>query len=259
MKIHEFQGKALLRQAGISVPAGVAAKTADEAAAAFDQLGGKLAVVKAQIHAGGRGKGTIKGNESQRGVELVKTREDAKRVAAALLGKELVTIQTGPEGKLVQQVLVEAGCDIDRELYLGIVVDRACSLPVLMVSANAHEYTPAGYQTQYDGFLTKPLDVAVLLDQLRRCLRLEWMHDAEPEAPPAMDASISLPPAARHHLEDLWQLGRIGHVRGIQAKLRDIENEDPGAKPVTAHLRGLVESFQMKRYMEVVGGLRAGD
>jgi succinyl-CoA synthetase beta subunit len=134
MKIHEFQGKALLRQAGISVPAGVAAKTPDEAAAAFDQLGGKLAVVKAQIHAGGRGKGTIKGNESQRGVELVKTREDAKRVAAALLGKELVTIQTGPEGKLVQQVLVEAGCDIDRELYLGIVVDRACSLPVLMVS-----------------------------------------------------------------------------------------------------------------------------
>ena len=102
MKIHEFQGKDLLRKAGISVPAGVAAKTADEAAAAFDQLGGKLAVVKAQIHAGGRGKGTIKGNESQRGVELVKTREDAKRVAAALLGKELVTIQTGPEGERVR-------------------------------------------------------------------------------------------------------------------------------------------------------------
>lgn len=134
MKIHEFQGKDLLRKAGLNVPNGVAAKSGDEAAAAFDQLGGKLAVVKAQIHAGGRGKGTIKGNESQRGVELVRTREDAKRVAEALLGQELVTIQTGPEGKKVQQVLVEAGCDIDRELYLGIVVDRACSLPVLMCS-----------------------------------------------------------------------------------------------------------------------------
>jgi len=135
MKIHEFQGKDLLRKAGLNVPSGIAAKSGDEAAAAFDQLGGKLAVVKAQIHAGGRGKGTIKDNPSQRGVELVKTREDAKRVAEALLGKELVTIQTGPEGKKVQQVLVEAGCDIDRELYLGIVVDRACSLPVLMCSS----------------------------------------------------------------------------------------------------------------------------
>jgi succinyl-CoA synthetase beta subunit len=134
MKIHEFQGKQLLRDAGLAVPAGIVARTADEAAAAFDQLGGKIAVVKAQIHAGGRGKGTIKTNPQQRGVQLVKSREEAKQVAAALLGKELVTIQTGPEGKVVQQVLVEAGCDIGRELYLGIVVDRAAGLPVLMAS-----------------------------------------------------------------------------------------------------------------------------
>jgi succinyl-CoA synthetase beta subunit len=134
MKIHEFQAKELLRKAGIAVPAGVACRTPDEAAAAFDQLGGKLAVVKAQIHAGGRGKGTIKDNPQQRGVQLVRTRDEAKAVAAALLGKELVTIQTGPEGKAIQQVLVEAGCDIGRELYLGIVVDRARGLPVLMVS-----------------------------------------------------------------------------------------------------------------------------
>jgi succinyl-CoA synthetase beta subunit len=134
MKIHEFQGKQLLRDAGLAVPAGVVARTPDEAAVAFDQLGGKIAVVKAQIHAGGRGKGTIKDNPQQRGVQLVKTREEAKQVAAALLGKELVTIQTGPEGKAIQQVLVEAGCDIARELYLGIVVDRAAGLPVLMAS-----------------------------------------------------------------------------------------------------------------------------
>jgi succinyl-CoA synthetase beta subunit len=134
MKIHEFQAKELLRNAGIAVPAGIAARTPDEAAAAFDQLGGQLAVVKAQIHAGGRGKGTIKDNPAQRGVQLVRSRDEAKQVAAALLGNELVTVQTGPEGKKVQQVLVEAGCDIDRELYLGIVVDRSTALPVLMVS-----------------------------------------------------------------------------------------------------------------------------
>jgi succinyl-CoA synthetase beta subunit len=134
MKIHEFQAKQLLREAGIAVPAGIAARTPDEAAAAFDQLGGKLAVVKAQIHAGGRGKGTIKTNPQQRGVQLVRSRDEAKAVAAGLLGNELVTVQTGPEGKKVQQVLVEAGCEIARELYLGIVVDRARGLPVLMAS-----------------------------------------------------------------------------------------------------------------------------
>jgi succinyl-CoA synthetase beta subunit len=134
MNIHEYQAQELLRKAGLAVPNGVVARTADEAAAAFDQLGGKIAVVKAQIHAGGRGKGTIKTNAQQRGVQLVKSRDDAKTVAANLLGKELVTIQTGPEGKAVQQVLVEAGCDIGRELYLGIVVDRAAGLPVLMAS-----------------------------------------------------------------------------------------------------------------------------
>jgi succinyl-CoA synthetase beta subunit len=134
MKIHEFQAKQLLRDAGLAVPTGVVARTPDEAAAAFDQLGGTIAVVKAQIHAGGRGKGTIKDNAAQRGVQLVKSRDEAKKVAAGLLGNELVTIQTGPEGKTVQQVLVEAGCDIGRELYLGIVVDRAAGLPVLMAS-----------------------------------------------------------------------------------------------------------------------------
>ncbi|MEO1497085.1 MAG: ADP-forming succinate--CoA ligase subunit beta [Planctomycetota bacterium] len=133
MKIHEYQAKQLFRDAGIAVPEGIVARTADEAAAAFDKLGGPIAVVKAQIHAGGRGKGTIKGSD-QHGVELVKSAEDAKRVAAALLGGDLVTIQTGAEGQTVNQVLVEAGCDIARELYLGIVVDRGFGKPVLMVS-----------------------------------------------------------------------------------------------------------------------------
>ena len=135
MKIHEFQAKEILRKAGVPVPRGIVAHTADEAAAAFKELGGKLAVVKAQIHAGGRGKGTLKTNPAQHGVELVKSAADAAKVAGNLLGQPLVTIQTGPSGQTVRQVLVEEGCDIARELYLGIVVDRAAAGPVLMVSA----------------------------------------------------------------------------------------------------------------------------
>jgi len=135
MKIHEYQAKALLREAGVAVPRNLVATTAEQAACAFNELGGSLAVVKAQIHAGGRGKGTIKGDEEQGGVQLVRSAEEAAQVAARLLGKELVTIQTGPEGKTVHRVLVEEGCDIDRELYLGIVLDRAAKRPVLMVSS----------------------------------------------------------------------------------------------------------------------------
>ena len=132
MKVHEFQAKEILRAAGVTVLENIVAKSPEEAASAFEKLGGSLAVVKAQIHAGGRGKGKTAGGQA--GVELVKSADDAQRVAKNLLGEKLVTIQTGSEGQTVRQVLVEAGCDIARELYLGIVLDRAESKPVLMVS-----------------------------------------------------------------------------------------------------------------------------
>ncbi len=135
MKIHEYQAKQILREAQVAVPQSVVATTPEEAAAAFTQLGGPLAVVKAQIHAGGRGKGTIKEHPQQRGVQLVHSAAEAATVAGHLLGNLLVTIQTGPEGKKVHRVLVEEGCQIERELYLGIVVDRARARPVLMVSS----------------------------------------------------------------------------------------------------------------------------
>ena len=135
MKIHEFQAKEVLRDAGVAVLEGHVAKTAHEAAQAFTELAGPLAVVKAQIHAGGRGKGTVLNDPEQHGVQLVKSAEEALQVASRLLGNKLVTIQTGPEGQTVRQVFVEAGCDIARELYLGIVVDRAAARPVLMVSS----------------------------------------------------------------------------------------------------------------------------
>jgi len=134
MKIHEYQGKDLFRKFGVNVVEGHVARTAEEAGAAFTKLGGSIAVVKSQIHAGGRGKGTFIEIPEQHGVQLVKSAEEAAEVAGRMLGNRLVTIQSGAEGKTVNQVFVEAGCDIDRELYLGIVLDRALSMPVLMCS-----------------------------------------------------------------------------------------------------------------------------
>jgi succinyl-CoA synthetase beta subunit len=134
MKIHEYQAKALLRDAGVAVPLGIVAESADEAADAFRRLGDQSAVVKAQIHAGGRGKGTIDGNPRQHGVGRVHNADEAAAVAGRMLGRRLVTAQTGPAGQTVGRVLVEAACHFVRELYLGIVVDRSCALPVLMAS-----------------------------------------------------------------------------------------------------------------------------
>ncbi|MGI9515732.1 MAG: ATP-grasp domain-containing protein, partial [Pirellulaceae bacterium] len=135
MKIHEYQGKQIFRDAGVTVLDGYVARTRDEAADAFKQLGGPLSVIKAQIHAGGRGKGTFTEHPEQHGVQLVRSADETREVAQRMLGNRLVTIQTGPEGKVVNQVFVEAGCDIARELYLGIVLDRAASRPVLMCSS----------------------------------------------------------------------------------------------------------------------------
>ncbi|NQT41619.1 MAG: ADP-forming succinate--CoA ligase subunit beta [Planctomycetes bacterium] len=134
MKIHEYQAKAILGQAGVAVPRGMAVEDPAAAGEAFTELGGELAVVKAQIHAGGRGKGTILDNPQQHGVQLVHSAEEAAAVAERLLGHQLVTLQTGPEGRPVRRVLVEEGCSIDRELYLGVVVDRASAGPVLIAS-----------------------------------------------------------------------------------------------------------------------------
>jgi succinyl-CoA synthetase beta subunit len=135
VKIHEYQAKQLLRDAGVATPINFVATTPEEAAEAFQKLGTSIAVVKAQIHAGGRGKGTIKEIPDQHGVQLVRTADEAAAVARRLLGHKLVTIQTGPDGQTVRRVLVEAGCEIARELYLGIVIDRASAMPVLMASS----------------------------------------------------------------------------------------------------------------------------
>jgi len=125
MKIHEFQAKQILKGFGVAVPRGDVAKTPKGAAKVAQKLGGEV-VVKAQIHAGGRGKAG--------GVKLAKTPEEAQVAAKQILGKKLITIQTGPQGQRVRRVLVEETLPIERELYLGIVVDRAQACPVFMAS-----------------------------------------------------------------------------------------------------------------------------
>ena len=127
MKIHEYQAKGILKEAGVAVPEHRVVKDHEGAARAFSELGGAVAVVKAQIHAGGRGKGG--------GVKLVKSADEAREAARAILSRPLVTHQTGPEGQPVSTLLVEAGCRIAKELYVGIALDRASYLPVMMASS----------------------------------------------------------------------------------------------------------------------------
>ena len=126
MNIHEYQAKEILKQYGVPVPAGKVAGTLEEVKTAAAELGGRC-VVKAQIHAGGRGKAG--------GVKLASSPEDAVKKASEILGKNLVTHQTGPEGRQVRRVLVEQGVNIERELYLGMVLDRAQSRVTVISSS----------------------------------------------------------------------------------------------------------------------------
>ena len=127
MKIHEYQGKEILRRFGVPTPRGIPAFSVEEAVAAATALGGGVWVVKAQIHAGGRGKGG--------GVKVAKSSADVREFASAILGMQLVTHQTGPQGQPVRRLLIEEGADIRSEFYLGMVVDRTSQRVVLMASS----------------------------------------------------------------------------------------------------------------------------
>ena len=134
MKIHEYQGKEILRQFGVPVPRGIPAFTVQEAVEAAQKLGGPVWVVKAQIHAGGRGKGRFKEHPDLGGVKVVKTADAAVEAAEKMLGNTLVTIQTGPEGKKVQRLLIEQGMNISKEFYLGMTLDRVTGRVTVMAS-----------------------------------------------------------------------------------------------------------------------------
>src|SRR5258708_4912797 len=126
MKIHEYQAKEIFRRFGVPTPRGEMVTTPDQAREVAKKLGTPVVVVKAQIHAGGRGKGG--------GVKLARSPEEAGQLASKILGMNLITPQTGPGGRLVRRLLVEEGLDIKRELYLSILVDRSVEAPVIMAS-----------------------------------------------------------------------------------------------------------------------------
>jgi succinyl-CoA synthetase beta subunit len=128
MKIHEYQAKELLRKYGVAVPRGLVARSLEEVYHASKELGTEVVVVKAQIHAGGRGKGG--------GVKIAKSPDEAREIAKTMLGMNLITHQTGPEGRQVRVLLIEEGLPIEREFYLGIVLDRGSGRPVFMASAS---------------------------------------------------------------------------------------------------------------------------
>ncbi|MBS7327752.1 MAG: ADP-forming succinate--CoA ligase subunit beta [Oxalobacter sp.] len=127
MNIHEYQGKEILRKYGVTTPRGIPCFSVDEAVEAAKKLGGNVWVVKAQIHAGGRGKGG--------GVKVAKSLDEVRELAGQILGMTLVTHQTGPQGKLVQRLLIEEGADIQKEYYVGMVIDRGTQRVALMASS----------------------------------------------------------------------------------------------------------------------------
>jgi len=240
MKIHEYQGKEILRKYGVPTPRGVAAFSVDEAVRAAGELGGKVWVVKAQIHAGGRGKGG--------GVKVAKSPDEVRAHAASILGMQLVTHQTGPQGQKVRRLLIEEGADIAKELYVGMVVDRGTQRVVLMASSEGgmdiEEVAAKTPQKIHKVFIDPAAGLGVgearevalkigipqaSLDQaaelLRNLYRCYWETDASlAEVNPlivaadgrvvALDAKINFDDNALFRHEDI-------------VALRDLDEEDP--------------------------------
>jgi succinyl-CoA synthetase beta subunit len=153
MKIHEYQGKEIFRRYGVPVPRGIVAHSPSEAEKAAKELGTAVVVVKAQIHAGGRGKGG--------GVKIAKSPAEAKELAAKILGMQLITVQTGPEGQKVRKLYIEEGLDIGRELYLGVTLDRATSKVTFMASTEGGVEIEEVAHKQPEKILREPVDPAI--------------------------------------------------------------------------------------------------
>ncbi|HLL76315.1 MAG TPA: ADP-forming succinate--CoA ligase subunit beta [Pyrinomonadaceae bacterium] len=153
MKIHEYQGKELLGRYGVPVPRGIVARSPEEAYHAAKELGTEVVVVKAQIHAGGRGKGG--------GVKLARSADEAQEIARQMLGMKLKTHQTGPEGQEVRTLLVEEGLPIDKEFYLGVVLDRQTGRPVFMASSAGGMDIEEVAATEPEKILKETIDPAV--------------------------------------------------------------------------------------------------
>jgi succinyl-CoA synthetase beta subunit len=249
MKIHEYQAKELLAAAGAAVPRGLVATTPAAAQKAFDQLGGKPVVLKAQVHAGGRGKGRFKDSGKEfGGVKYLRARDEVGSVAEVMLRYPLVTKQTGEQGQKVNTLLVQEAADIARELYLGMVVDRAIGLPVLMASAEGGVEIEEVAARNPEAILKTPVDPQAGLQPFQ-ARRLAYALGFTPEQAPKAEALMTA--LARVFLDKDCNLAEInpvvvtphGEVLALDAKmtfddnalfrhpeieaLRDIAEEDP--------------------------------
>jgi signal transduction histidine kinase/CheY-like chemotaxis protein len=166
-----------------------------------------------------------------------------------------VAMKSKPDLVLLDLSLPDmTGWDVARELRGDSSLD---GLKIVVVSANAHEFNPGGdEQTTHDAFVMKPIDIQILLDCVASTLCVDWMYET-----PIPDASehalAAVPTQSRQHIDDLYQLGRIGHVRGIQSKLNELESADPANKPFATHLRKLIANFDLKGYMQTLEAMRS--
>ncbi len=239
MKIHEYQGKEILKKYGVPVPKGEVAFTIDEAVKAAEKIGGSVWVVKAQIHAGGRGKGG--------GVKLARSLEEVRERAGEILGMRLITHQTGPEGRIVRRILVEQGMNIAKELYVGITLDRQRSQNVVMVSTEGGvEIEKVAAETP-EKILKEAVDPAVGLQQFQArnlCFGLGLTGDVLKNGVKFLMALSKAYEATDASLAEINPLviTQEGHVIALDAKinfddnalfrhpefeqLRDIDEED---------------------------------
>ena len=181
MNIHEYQAKALLRKYGVATPKGAPAFTVEEAVKAANELGGPVWVVKSQIHAGGRGAGRFQGKpDGKGGVRVSTSIDDVRTNAEEMLGHVLVTKQTGAAGKEVKRLYIEDGCDIARELYLSVLLDRATSAVTFIASAEGGMEIEEIAETNPEKILRCPVDPATGI-QAHHCRRIAYFLGLEGE------------------------------------------------------------------------------
>ena len=240
MKIHEYQGKEILRTYGVAVPDGGVAFTIDEAVKVAERIEGDVWVVKAQIHAGGRGKGG--------GVKLARSLEEVRNLAGEMLGMRLITHQTGPEGRIVRRLLVEQGVNIARELYVGITLDRARSRNVVMVSTEGGMEIEKVAEESPEKIIKEAVDPGVGLQDFQArnlCFGLGLSGEAFKHAVKFLRALYAAYEATDASLAEINPLvvTKEGRVVALDAKmnfddnalyrhkeyesLRDIDEEDP--------------------------------
>ena len=220
MNIHEYQGKELLKAYGVAVLDGYVAWTPEEAVEAAKKLPGPVYVVKSQIHAGGRGAGKFKdAPEGKGGVRLAKSLDEVKEAAAAMIGHTLITKQTGPAGRLVRRVYVEAGCDIKRELYLSLLIDRSVSEIVVIASTEGGMEIEEVAEHHPEKILRAPVDPASGISGFSNIL--QTYRDRAPlrrtiDTGEVADAAIFLlSPAARAVTAEILMVDAGFHAMGV--------------------------------------------